>query len=88
MVSPEASDGAMRVLMPAADRHQGMMDVRRRVAHPRTRVTVGQGTGMGNELSRVVDALPGLAWTAVPGGRIGIQMPVAADALCALRDPS
>jgi PAS domain S-box-containing protein len=29
-----------------------------------------QGTGVGNELSRVVDALPGLVWTALPDGQI------------------
>jgi len=40
------------------------------VAHLLVTATVPKGPGMENELSRVVDALPGLVWTALPDGRI------------------
>src|SRR5712672_2857355 len=41
-----------------------------RVAHLLVTATVLKGLGMENEFSRVVDALPGLVWTALPDGRI------------------
>jgi PAS domain S-box-containing protein len=55
-------------LLLAVDRHQGMIAFARRMAHShRDR---HERTGMENELSRVVDMLPGLIWTALPDGHI------------------
>jgi PAS domain S-box-containing protein len=58
------------VLTSVADRHQSMMDVRRRVAQSWCHGDCHERTGMENELSRVVDALPGLVWTALPDGHV------------------
>jgi PAS domain S-box-containing protein len=55
-------------LLLAADRHQGMIAFARRVAHPHHKRH--ERTGMENELSGVVDVLPGLIWTALPDGHI------------------
>jgi PAS domain S-box-containing protein len=66
--APQFSRRAYRLGI-AADRHQGMIAFARRVAHP---AVMGghERPGMESELSRVVDMLPGLVWTALPDGQV------------------
>jgi PAS domain S-box-containing protein len=54
----------------AADRDQSTMDGRRSSGASSFRSDSLERTGMENELSDVVDALPGLVWTALPDGNI------------------
>ena len=58
------------VLTPGADRHQSIIDVLPRVAHARATGTVTKRIAVQNKLSRVVDALSGMVWTALPDGHI------------------
>jgi len=48
-----------------ADRHQSIVDARPGVAHSALTATVKKER-MNNEISQVADALPGMAWTALP----------------------
>ncbi len=52
----------------AADRYQSTMDALPWVAHPHAMECRQERTAMENELSRLVNALPGLVWTALPDG--------------------
>ena len=54
----------------AGDRHQGRIDIARRAAHPSVMRDFHKRTGTEDELIRVVDALPGLVWTALPDGHV------------------
>jgi PAS domain S-box-containing protein len=65
LVSAEALRAAIR-----GNRHQSVIDLSRIVTHSRAIVLVTQGPAMESELSRVVDALPGFVWTALPDGQV------------------
>jgi PAS domain S-box-containing protein len=52
------------------NRYQGIMDTRPQVAHPSEMEWGLEATGLRDELSRVVDALPGIVWTALPDGQL------------------
>ena len=54
----------------AANSYQSTMDAFPSVAHLRLMECCQERTAMENELSRLVDGLPGLVWTALPDGQI------------------
>jgi PAS domain S-box-containing protein len=58
------------LLLNPPNQYQRIMDGLEQAAHPSSMECCREGIAMVNELSRLLDALPGLVWTALPNGQI------------------